>query len=480
MWHSTEFVSPVSQLHEEAVVKPKPKVKVSTYLPIATDHENFPKLDLFSFQVYVDPNKSFNVNLPNITPDLLSLKKREDCLRLIRKPLTFYQNQFNMAIWCATTGCGISVNDHLNSKLPMIRSLYHFHVYYQIRKIFKTLQIPLPGETAFNNLNNNMNVRKYRDLLSKFGLKDEYDFSVFVNNDGWESWSVPDYDPNITDPGCYINNSKITYFLMQVHEDKVPPMFQADFDNGMVNFKYPDTFIKSHVKRHKNIITSVNQKECLTFQQFMMLDSQGLSTVGIEMLNDSIRTYVYCLLGSQAETRFPIVGKSGTELDAQRQFLKLLEDSAKKHPDIPTSIARYQKALSDTHKRLNYVIGPGLYIIPSDMILKMGTIENYNNNIVIATVSMKPGANEINNTKNIPTALMEGPGVKTYRTKANTETIKPEKPKIKPPEVHQPVAHQPVAHHPVASSQDTTDHENMKFILYGATGILVTLALYLR
>ena len=108
-------------------------------------------------------------------------------------------------------------------------------------------------------------------------------------------------------------------------------------------------------------------------------------------LNDSIRTYVYCILGAQAETRSAITGQFGTELDAQKQFIKLLEDSINQHADIPTSIARYQKSLSDTHKRLDYVIGSGLYIIPSDMILKVGTIENYNNNILIANENMNPG-----------------------------------------------------------------------------------------
>ena len=222
---------------------------VSKYYPLVTVHEQKFEINPEMFDVYVSENEFFSVKMSNITAGFLTLKTREDCLRLIKNPLSFYQNQFNMAVWCATTGCGISLNDHLNHPIPMVRSVYRFHLCYQIGIIFKQLQIPIPGETIFNEINNKINRRELKELLSEFGLDDEYDFSVFY---GWNSWSVPDYDPNITDPGYYINNSKINFFLMQVYENRTPPMFKKDWDKGMEKFKYPDTFIKSHVNKHKN------------------------------------------------------------------------------------------------------------------------------------------------------------------------------------------------------------------------------------
>jgi hypothetical protein len=41
---------------------------------------------------------------------------------------------------------------------------------------------------------------------------------------------------------------------------------------------------------------------------------EKLTPVGIARLNDSIRTYVYCILGAQAEARTAIIGSFGTEL----------------------------------------------------------------------------------------------------------------------------------------------------------------------
>ena len=33
-------------------------------------------------------------------------------------PMQFWQNQLNFAVWCATTGCGVSVKDHLTANDP--------------------------------------------------------------------------------------------------------------------------------------------------------------------------------------------------------------------------------------------------------------------------------------------------------------------------------------------------------------------------
>jgi hypothetical protein len=63
--------------------------------------------------------------MPDIPPNFLTLKNK-DCLRLINKPLTFYQIQFNMAVWFATTGCGISVEGHLNHKIKLIKIFLDF------------------------------------------------------------------------------------------------------------------------------------------------------------------------------------------------------------------------------------------------------------------------------------------------------------------------------------------------------------------
>jgi hypothetical protein len=68
------------------------------------------------------------------------------------------------------------------------------------------------------------------------------------------------------------------------------------------------------------------------------------------------------------------------------------------------------------------------------MILKVGSIENYNNNILIVTLGMKPGTNDINNKKNIPLPLMKGRPVMISKSKANLTKVTPEVTPVTPVE----------------------------------------------
>ena len=72
-------------------------------------------------------------------------------------------------VFCASSACGVSV-EHLNAKEPMIRSIYHFHVYYHIRIILKILEIPLPYENSFNQYNNPYNHEKFIGICSEYGV----------------------------------------------------------------------------------------------------------------------------------------------------------------------------------------------------------------------------------------------------------------------------------------------------------------------
>ena len=58
-----------------------------------------------------------------------------------KAPLKLWKTQLNFAVWCTLSACGVS-STHL--KHPMIRAVYHFHVYYHVRQVLKRLQTQLP------------------------------------------------------------------------------------------------------------------------------------------------------------------------------------------------------------------------------------------------------------------------------------------------------------------------------------------------
>ena len=74
-----------------------------------------------------------------------------------------------------------------------------------------------------------------------------------------------------------------------------------------------------------NWITHINfiaQSIVDGWTRFMLDKSYGFTRAGIERINDSIRRYIYCLLGAQVQVGTSIIGQSGISPDAEKQFIK--------------------------------------------------------------------------------------------------------------------------------------------------------------
>ena len=67
-------------------------------------------------------------------------------------PMFYWKNHINFAVWCATTRCGVAVQNHLSAKNPLIKSLYLFHVYYQVRRIFVEIKTQIPEDNPWANI----------------------------------------------------------------------------------------------------------------------------------------------------------------------------------------------------------------------------------------------------------------------------------------------------------------------------------------
>ena len=105
------------------------------------------RIDDFSkLKIYVNETNSFQTNNLNIfTNCVLSFFSDESIQKWLDScNMNFYQNQLNFAVWCASTGCGVSVNDHLNVKDNFLASVYKFHIYYQTTKVLEELLSPIP------------------------------------------------------------------------------------------------------------------------------------------------------------------------------------------------------------------------------------------------------------------------------------------------------------------------------------------------
>ena len=160
--------------------------------------------------------------------------------------------------------------------------------------------------------------------------------------------------------------------------------------------------------------------------------SVGFTDVGLLRISESVRAYAYLILSSQASARSSIVGNSASSLTAQSAFLNNFENVVNRRVDIHEDIKRYQDTLSYASSKVDYSIGKHLYMLPSDMTLKIrpGTV-GYNNKILVSNGNFILGKNEKVNSletpaiKNHKTNSLETPTIKTHKTNPlETPTMK--------------------------------------------------------
>ena len=99
--------------------------------------------------------------------------------------------------------------------------------------------------------------------------------------------------------------------------------------------------------------------------------------------------------------------------------------------DIREDIKRYQDTLSYTSSKVDYSVGENIYMLPSDMNLKIrsGTV-GYNNKILVSNCNFSLGKNEnVNLTtpaiKNHKTNSLETPAIKSHSNTAQGLTHAP-------------------------------------------------------
>ena len=123
--------------------------------------------------------------------------------------------------------------------------------------------------------------------------------------------------------------------------------------------------------------------------------SDGFTDVGLFKISESVRAYAYLILSSQASARSGIVGNTASALTAQSAFLNNFENVVNRRVDIREDIKYYQDTLSYVSSKVHYSMGENLYMLPSDMNLKIktGTV-GYSNKILVSDGKFSLGKNE--------------------------------------------------------------------------------------
>ena len=346
-------------------------------------------------EIYVTPSDKFKIKFRDIFTDtVICHRSSAESRRWLDGPnFEYYPQKLNFAFFCATTGCGVSQrtlfknkmrdgkNDFTDSELnlpPQVRSFFWFHVYFTVRRILFELggvqnSLALPGDSAFSQTENKYDIPSFKRICAEFGISPNADFR-FTKGDNHGLGSVFEY---FTRSG-YI---------------KTP-------------YKYPSKETKFEDEGGRasdgNLVPYIENTEARNqYEYFISPISHGLTSAGLSRINQSIEAFCYSILGAQVNVRSSITGSQASSIEAQREFLSLVEDAIR-NPDISKSVQRFQLAIESAKVRLDLAISPGTWLLPSKMVVNTESVVGYNNKLKKATRFMKIG---VNSDLNIPVRL---------------------------------------------------------------------------
>ena len=235
-------------------------------------------------------------------------------------------------MFCATRALGIS-RQHLNHPNLLIRNVYRFHVYFHVRLVLHELGISLTYEDGFSKVKNAYIQSAYYSLCDDYGV------------DASETWMH----------GDWFYTTEYVIFGHEVKATETSP---------------PDNITR-----------------------WIITQSKGFTRKGIEQISRSVMAYVYLVLTSQVQARSIIAGNSAPAVDAQKVFRGTLKALINEDYSIGTDIERYQRVLEHALSKIDFSVGMGIYMLPSNLNLNIGKTKGYNNKILVSNTDMKISSN---------------------------------------------------------------------------------------
>ena len=421
----------------ELTLNPKPSLPI----PAVDFGENRPlkslklREKLKRLDIFATPADFFSVPVRDIFSNTMikHTSSKESHEWLNGPNMRYWPQQLNFAVWCATTGCGVSLRLLLEEKMggidvtdselklpPQIRAVLWFHVYFTIRRILFQMggiqsSIALPGDPPFNEKDNRYDIPSYKRICKEFNVPSDADFrchkgenhglgSVYI----WVSYQGP---------------SKAG------HKSSYPGFFKFSDEGGEGS--------KGNLLQY-----ILNDETKDQYEYFLTRVSNGLTNAGQARLNQSIEALVYCVLGAQVNVRSSILGNTGSAQEVRQEFLVLLEDAIKQ-PDISKSVQRFQLAVQEAKVKLDLAVSPGTWLMPSRMVINTESTISYNNRLKRVEPTMKLGVNTDVNSKSVSVGIKHNlgkskvslPHTSVVKEKVNVnkvEEVKNETPSTKP------------------------------------------------
>ena len=230
-------------------------------------------LNVNAFRIYVTDDLFFDANLPKL--EIRSNENSND----------YKDNPYLTALFAAyiaTYSCGIS-EEHFNYDGPkIISSIARYHLYFHMGRFIRQ-----PSK------------------MSKY-ITREMETIVLNNKPVVYKWTKE----------FHSGRGQLGYWLSKQPRGTIRDarVVMSSNNTGQLGISY--------MKRGAQTIRSLED-----YKLFVASKSNGLTKTGQLLLQQSVESFVYYVLGAQVNTRWPIVGRGAMSLQTQEVFKKLVNDT---------------------------------------------------------------------------------------------------------------------------------------------------------
>ena len=304
--------------------------------------------DVEKFDVYVNSHNHFPSDFPK-----LKIKNVQDKFLTLDNP---YYVACCAAYLC-TYLCGISTIHFEDDTSPLISCISRYHLYYHMKRFLRSP----------DKLKTHMTDKHFEFVQKHIPVEYKWEWKFEQTREVYWLFLKKLKERHIVIKKWYSTKSKC---------------------GGQIGFHY--------LQRGGRTIRSLND-----YQLFIAQKSNGLTALGQLLFQQSVESFVYSILGAQAQTRWAIVDEGAKSLQTQVVFRKIVNDTVIEDDETIT-IGDMRKAIADTKVILNTAITPGIILIPGSLIILKKKIAGFNNILTLGQSWMTFGENPTVNKVVVP------------------------------------------------------------------------------
>ena len=280
---------------------------------------------------------------------------------------------------CDAHRCGIPADSKFQEPVDLKQGLHNFRVYVNERDYFLS---NLPHVYARWSSGKKFNEKGLKDIReTDFDYKTEPYFAMICGAyiasylSGISLLNLSDRPQG----GEHGGGSKLIttfvryHFYYQIRKFMHHPKLIDQYETKEVREHIPIVYkdeesVGTDDDGNKYIYRVAIERSGTDYRVFIAFHSEGLTSIGQKLFQESLESFNYCVLGAEARTRWSIVGKGAKSSQTQDVFRNIVEETIVQN-DTKVLISNMRTSIQATNVVLNLAVVPNVILMPSNFVI---------------------------------------------------------------------------------------------------------------